>query len=177
MEDPSTGGTQTDVWPTSTNINQDFLDSRGITIQDDTSNDDEVRISRDGDDMTFLDKNNTVKTLSDLVSGGGGLTADAHKILRQLIHFIDEGPAEGFTSDAYKEVTGLRFPTSIVWWESSSKSKKIVEQNITWTGVLPTTVEWKVYDTDGSTVLATVTDTITYTGRFEQSRTRSIVVT
>jgi hypothetical protein len=70
IESPDTGGTQTDDFPTSTNKNQDFLDCRGVTIQDDSSDDDLVRVSRDGDDLTFLDKNNTEKTLTALVSGG-----------------------------------------------------------------------------------------------------------
>jgi hypothetical protein len=111
-------------------------------------------------------------------TGGSGLTEAQHKILRQLIHFIGEGPAEGFTSGAYKETlpSGNPFPTSAIWWESSSKLKKIVERSITWTGANPTTDEWKVYDTDGSTVLATVTDAISYSGPFETVRTRTIVV-
>jgi len=107
-------------------------------------------------------------------TGGTGLTEAAHKVLRQLIHFIDDGPAEGFASGAYREVAGTVFPTAIVWWESSSKLKKIVERLITWTGVNPTTDQWKVYATDGSTVLATVTDAISYSGIFETSRTRTI---
>lgn len=174
FESPDSGGTQTDDFPTSVDKNEDFVDCRGVTIQHDTSDDDDVRISRDGDDMTFLDKNNTVKTLTELAAAGSGITAAQHKILRQLIHFIDNGPAEGFTSGAYKELTGTVFPTAIVWWESSSKLKKIVEKLITWTGVNPTTEAWKVYDTDGTTVLATVTDTISYSGIFETSRTRVI---
>lgn len=174
FENPGTGGTQTDEFPTGLNNNQDYVDARGLTVQDDSSADDLVRVSRDGDDMTFLDKNNTVKTLTDLVSGTGGLTEEGHKVLRQLIHFIDNGPAEGFTTGAYREMTGTVFPTAVIWWESSSKLKKIVEKTITWTGVNPTTIEWEVYDTDGSTVLATVTDTITYSGVFETSRTRAI---
>jgi hypothetical protein len=36
--------------------------------------------------------------------------------------------------------------------------------------------QWKVYDVDGSTVLATVTDSISYSGVFETSRTRTITV-
>jgi hypothetical protein len=47
---------------------------------------------------------------------------------------------------------------------------------VTYTGAFPTTEEWKMYDTDGSTVLATVTDTISYSGPFETSRTRAIVL-
>lgn len=109
-------------------------------------------------------------------TGGSGLSEAQHKVLRQLIHFIDEGPAEGFTSGAYKETLPSAdiFPTSVIWWESSSKLKKIVEKTITWTGVNATTIVWKVYDTDGSTVLATVTDAISYSGIFETTRTRTI---
>jgi len=107
---------------------------------------------------------------------GGGLSAEQHKTLRQLIHFIEEGPAEGFTSGAYREQlpSGSIFPTSVTWWESSSKLKKIVERLITWTGVNPTTDQWKIYDTDGTTVLWIVTDTISYSGVVETTRTRVI---
>lgn len=107
---------------------------------------------------------------------GSGLSAGAHGALRQLIHFIDEGPAEGFVTNAYLEITGTLFPSAIIWWESSAKLKKIASKEVTWTGPFPATVTWKIYDTDGSTVLATVTDTLTYSGPFETSRTRAIVV-
>jgi hypothetical protein len=103
---------------------------------------------------------------------GGGLSAADHRTLLQLIHFIDEGPAEGFTTGATKTVTGSVFPTQVLWRRADAT--KLVEQNITWTGVLATTVEWKMYDTDGTTVLATVTDSVSYSGPFETGRTRSI---
>ena len=110
-------------------------------------------------------------------SGGGGITEDQHKTLRQLIHFIDEGPAEGFASGAFKETAPMGpFPTSIIWWESAAKLKKIVERSVTWTGAFPTTDVWKVYAADGSTVLATVSDAISYSGAFETTRTRTITV-
>lgn len=175
IESPDSGGTQTDDFPTSVNKNEDFLDCRGVTVQDDSSDDDLVRISRDGDDLTFLDKNNAVKTLSQLLAGGG-ITADQHKTLRQLIHFIDDGPAEGFDSGAYREIlpAGNPFPTSVTWYVDDTKAEKIVEKTISYTGAFPTTITWKVYDTDGSSVLATVTDTITYSGPFEVSRERAI---
>jgi len=131
----------------------------------------QVRVNAAGTDLVaFID--GEVKSLT--AGAGGGITEAQHKVLRQLIHFIDDGPAEGFTSGAYREVTGTVFPTSIIWWESSSKLKKIVERTCTWTGVNLTTDKWEIYDTDGSTVLATVTDTISYTGVFETSRTRTI---
>lgn len=111
-------------------------------------------------------------------AAGGGITAEEHKRLRHLIHFIDEGPAGGFASGAYKEILPAAdpFPTQIIWWESSLKLQKIVEKNITRNAnKTPATIQWKMYDEDGSTVLITVTDTISYSGIFEISRTRSIV--
>ena len=67
------------------------------------------------------------------------------------------------------------FPTSYIWWESASKAQKIVELTLTRNAnQTPATEEWKMYDTDGTTVLATVTDTIAYSGIFETSRTRAI---
>jgi hypothetical protein len=107
---------------------------------------------------------------------GSGLSEAQHRTLRQLIHFISDGPAEGFATGAYKETlpAASPFPTSVTWWESSSKLKKIVERLVTWTGANPTTDQWKIYDTDGTTVLWIVTDTISYSGIFETSRTRAI---
>ena len=108
---------------------------------------------------------------------GSGITVTQHEILRQLIHFVDDGPANGFPSGSYKETLPAAnpFPTSEIWWESSAKLKKIVELIVTRNAnKTPATEVWEMYDTDGSTVLATVTDTISYSGIFETSRTRAI---
>lgn len=105
-------------------------------------------------------------------STNSGISANDHRTLLQLIHFIDEGPAEGFTTGATKTVTGTTFPTQVLWRRADAT--KLVQQDITWTGVLPTTVVWRMYAADGTTVLATVTDTITYSGVYETGRTRSI---
>lgn len=106
----------------------------------------------------------------------GGISAAQHKALRDLIHFIDDGPADGFASGAYKETTysGI-LPTTQIWYEDSGKTQKIVELTVTYTGILPTTEVWKMYDADGITLLLTVTDAITYTGVFETTRTRTWV--
>ena len=177
-ESPSQGGTQEDTVPTELNVNEDGLDARSFFLQNDSSADSDVEISRDAsDNMTFKDGVvSGTKTLTELLTGSGGLTENSHRILRQLIHFIDDGPAEGFTSGAYRETTGTVFPTSIIWYTDSGKTDKIVEKNITWVGVNPTTIEWKIYDDDGSTLLATVSDAITYSGIYETSRTRTITV-
>lgn len=116
------------------------------------------------------------EALSDLDGAVSGVTAEQHKSLRQLIHFIDEGPAEGFTSGAYREQlpSGDIFPTSITWYTDSGKTDKIVERLVTWSGATVTQDKWKIYDTDGSTVLWTVSDAISYSGIVETVRTRTI---
>jgi hypothetical protein len=108
--------------------------------------------------------------------GGSGITANEHATLRQLIHFIDEGPGDGFLSGAYKIVTGQPFPTSIVWYLSLSMTQKLVEKLITYNpNKTPAVITWHMYATDGVTIVHTVTDTITYvSGAFEASRTRAI---
>jgi hypothetical protein len=176
-ESAALGGDAADEapWDAPIEPQEDAIEAAGVYLQDATNRDEAVIVTRAGDDMTFKDVSNpTPSTLSDLIAGAGGLTAAAHRTLRQLIHFIDDGPAEGFTTGAYKETTGTVFPSSIIWWESSGKTKKIVERLLTWTGVNLTTDQWKMYDTDGSTVLATVTDAISYSGVFETNRTRTI---
>ena len=102
-----------------------------------------------------------------------------HDALRSLIHFIEDGPAAQFASGAYCETlpVGNSFPTSCIWWTSSGKTAKIVEEDVTWnTNKTINTDVWKMYAADGSTVLVTVTDTYDYTsGNFlTPKRTRTI---
>ena len=58
LESPDTGGSQTDLFPTSVNKNEDLLDCRGVSVQDAVSDDDSVRIHRSpAGDMLFRDQN------------------------------------------------------------------------------------------------------------------------
>ena len=58
LEDPETGGVETDFGPTSTDPSEDYIDAHGLTIQSTTSDDEDVWIGRDDatDDMVFTDK-------------------------------------------------------------------------------------------------------------------------
>lgn len=128
------------------------------------------------DQKAFLASHGVTKGLE--VEGAGGSYPEAqHKVLRHLVHLAEGGgPFDGFSSGAYREtvtVPDSPLVASITWYTSAAKTAKILEKNITYTGVNPTTIEYKVYDTDGSTVLATSTDTITYTNGFETSRVRT----
>ena len=107
---------------------------------------------------------------------GGGISPTQHKSLRDLIHFIDDGPADGFASGSFKQTfySGALIASEI-WWESAALIRRIVDLDITYTGSLPTTEVWRMYDADGVTVLVTLTDVVTYSGALEQTRTRTWV--
>jgi hypothetical protein len=67
LEGTDTGGTETDAFPTAMDRNEDYADVRGVAIQNDTSNDSDVIVSRDSsNNLTFKDANTTVKTLANL---------------------------------------------------------------------------------------------------------------
>lgn len=109
--------------------------------------------------------------------GDGYCTSDAPMAVCQLIHFIDEGPAQGYSSGAFKEILPEEsvFPTNVIWWTSVAKTNKIVEKNTVWNSDSnPTSIQWKMYGDDGLTVIANITDTITYAGPFEINRVRTI---
>ena len=143
---------------------------RGVSVKEEVPEHGELLVYSD-----VLGQYELVHSSSLSVSGSGtSVDWDDHKPLRHLIHFIDSGPAEGFVTGAYMEITGTVFPTDVVWYTDSGKTEKIVERLITWTGVNVTTDKWKMYDSDGSTVLWTISDTISYSGIFETNRTRSI---
>lgn len=104
------------------------------------------------------------------------ISAYDHERLRQLIHFLDNGPGDGFAPNAYREILpyGNPFPTSVTWYTDSGKSQKIVEKLIALAGPFPTSITWNMYAQDGVTIVESLTDTITYSGPFEIYRVRTI---
>jgi hypothetical protein len=139
-----------------------------------------LRVGFDSTGLVNTTADNVQDALVDIDTAvTGNITPEEHAALRQLIHLADGtgGPWEEFVSGAFREILPIAnpFPATITWYESSSKIKKIVKKTITRNpNKTPSIIEWKVYDTNGSTVLATVTDIITYTGIFETDRTRII---
>jgi hypothetical protein len=69
-ESPGTGGSELDQFQTALNPNQDFVDARGSTFQNDSSDDETVKVTRETDDLTLTDPNAGTKTLSDLAASG-----------------------------------------------------------------------------------------------------------
>jgi|ERR1700722_2813117 len=58
---------------------------------------------------------------------------------------------------------GSIFPTSEIWYTDNTETLKIVEKDITWSGVVPTNIVYKFYATDGITITQKIKDVITYT--------------
>lgn len=110
-------------------------------------------------------------------TGSSGLTPEQHEILRQLIHFLDEGPGHGFANPVYKVVTGGLFPTRIDWFVDAGLTLRVFSKLINRTGpsgslVKPNPITYIVYQSDGTTPAQTATDTVTYSGIAEVGRTR-----
>jgi len=117
----------------------------------------------------------------DILVTSSALASREHKRLRDLIHYIDQGPADGFDSGAFKEIlpAGSTFPTSVIWYTDSGKTKKIVEKLIERssggaTNTKPTPITWIMYAENGVDVVAKVIDSITYSGVFEHQVERKI---
>lgn len=106
---------------------------------------------------------------------GLGIDAPTHEALRQLIHLADGGgPFETF-SGSVCDTGPIPFPTASIWYTDSTRTKKIVEQNVVYNpNKTFSQVQWKVYAVDGVSVIATSIDAITYSSIFETSRTRTI---
>ena len=109
--------------------------------------------------------------------GGGGITEAQHKILLDLIHFIDNGPGDGFASGAVRTTSPTGpFPTNIVWFLDGTLTTKLVEKIIVYTvDKVPATITWNMYDRAGLVIIHTVMDTFIYTNNiFESERIRTI---
>lgn len=76
----------------------------------------------------------------------------------------------------YKVVTGTLSPSAVTWFSDASQTKKVCSVTYGYGAanpLIPTSVVYTVFATDGLTAYKQATDTITYSsGVFEASRTR-----
>lgn len=180
----SLGGGEGSDWAYSVPLNavQDAPEFPAVFFVDVGRRNRAIAIWPDGSNLRFRDITNPGTdgkgyTLTEVLAGIGGLTETGHKVLRQLIHWIPDGPGDGFSTSPYKEIVWSgAFKDSEIWWESSDKLKKLFEHTMTWTGVNKTGEIWTLYKTDGSSPHARATDAITYSGVFPQTRTRTFTV-
>jgi hypothetical protein len=162
---------------TTFSVNEPIADSTGGNVD---------FLYQAGSTLVGVDPSNMRDVTSDTAQGAIyqldqiKISAPEHEILDQLIHFIDlGGPGHGFSPAPYKETTpfGSIFPTSVVWWYSSAKTKKIFEELITWGGVVPSSIIYNMFGPDGTTIVQSATDTFTYVNTiFEATSTRTITI-
>lgn len=108
---------------------------------------------------------------------GGMVTTSSHKALTDLIHYIDGGPVYGPGPYYYVQTPlGSLSPTTGAWYTNVASNKKVVEQNIVWNGAYMSQSIWKVYASDGVTVVGQITDNFTYISGSLAYTTRSINV-
>ena len=83
IEDPSTGGTQTDdEGYRPADPNQDYPSLRGVILQNDTTNDNSVVVSRDtSNNMIFTDPIAGPCTLTQLLAGGSGVSFSPNSLI------------------------------------------------------------------------------------------------
>lgn len=109
--------------------------------------------------------------------GPAGPQGPAGTSVSGLILYIDEGP---ILNGAFKEITGSPWPTNVTWYTDATKTKKVVEKQITRSAEqAPTQIVWIFYQPDGVTPALgqTASDAITNTGVpavFESTRTRTV---
>jgi hypothetical protein len=103
-------------------------------------------------------------------------TVDKSKIDGLAVLSSDGGPFEGYAAGFLEILPAADpFPTSWNWWTSAGKTLRIVDLVITRNANNTPAVEtWRAFASNGITVVTTAVDTVTYSGIFEMSRTRTI---
>lgn len=170
QESSATGGTPADdveFAQEPADVNQDALEARGYYVQNDTSRDTSVFISRDAsNNMTFKDGVVAgTKTLTDLLAAGSGITEPQHENLDSLTHWLVE--------TSWDEVlyTGSKVQ-NVTTWDSPSKVTKIRETQVTYTGNKVTQAIDIQYDASG-VELYRIQENFTYTGNKITAITRT----
>ena len=101
----------------------------------------------------------------------------AHSLIRELTHLDDaDGPrGDQWPSGLVKDTdTASSFPSGSIWWTDSGRTMKVAEVSVTRNASqLPIVIQWKAYASDGVSVAESYTDTITYQGVIEKTRTRT----
>jgi hypothetical protein len=158
IEGTDSGGEETDLFPTAMDRNEDYVDARGVTLQNLTSNDDAVRVERSaaGGDLQFLDVANPTPTTLSQLKATSGITEEEHRNLDQLVHNLAENYFEEYTYDGNR-VTG------VITWASVAKLQKIREEQYTYDGSKVSEVVTIQYNAAG-TEFERVTETYLYSG-------------
>jgi hypothetical protein len=139
------------------NPNSDAADLRGTFYQNDSSDDEGVLVSRDAsDNLTFTDPLAGTKTLSQLAAASSGVPY--YEFLLDNEPIVETGANDCVYTPTYSGI----FVTKEEWKRNDTTLIKSIDY--TYTGINVTTEVRKVFAANGTTILAQVTWTHSYTG-------------
>jgi hypothetical protein len=145
LEDPGEGGTELDQFPTEVDHHEDYVDARGLSVQNLLSDDDIVRIDRDAsNNLVFRDPIAGVQRLIDLLNGG----STNYDVL-----LVCEPSADDTTYEITR-TAGKVTRESWTWTDTNVLLKTIA---YTRAGGWLTSEVRKIYGPDGITVVAQLT--------------------
>lgn len=167
------GGTQLDLGPTEINPLQDAAIVAGVYVCGPSvaAADKAVLLDRTANSLRLTD-GTTSHVLGELVTSTTGQVG-SHNALLDIIHFLADGPGDGWASGAVGVDTysgPLR--TGTTWYADDTLAKKIVAMAWTYAGPLVATQKTTLYAADGISVTRTVTDTFSYNGPLRAQRSR-----
>lgn len=118
--------------------------------------------------------------ISGSVRFSGDINPAGFADLPLLLFLVSDGPFEAYNSGMFHEIQYQNkvFPKTRTWYTDSTKSKKIIEQNIDYNqNKTPNQITWKIYEKNGTTVKRTAIDIISYVSGtvFESTRQRFII--
>jgi len=157
IESIASGGDENDEYPSSLNPEEDHVECAGLVLDAPGLIDESTVLDRNGNDMRFKDTNNPVPvTLSTIVAGATGVTYNEF--------LLDNEPtAETGASDcAYTITRAAGQVTKEEWKRNDTTLIKSIDYSYI-TGKLSSEVR-KVFAANGSTIVAQVTWSYTYTG-------------
>lgn len=179
IETVSEGGSSEDVYGgvSEVSVGQDYLDAAGVTLQklgaNAATSDTACRLERiASSDMQFTDPNAGTVQLQTLLTSLTGL-AGSHNAIKDPIHFLHDGPGDGWPSGAFcqKTYTGMLLRQS-TWYTTSAMTVPIVSRAYTYNGLLVATETLTLYSASGAAV-RTVVDTYSYSGIYRISCART----
>ena len=170
-------GGPADMQATETNPHTDGLDAASFFLQASTTADSTCYLDRDPADggMRVTDAIEGTRRIPDLVSRTLSASA-SHQALIDIMHFLDDGPGDGWASGAYRVRQGVApNPGGWIWYTSSAMTKRIISVTYTYPvgSILPSSKQWLLYASDGATVARTLTDAMTWSGALLTNTTRT----
>jgi hypothetical protein len=156
---------QTEGYEEGSNRNADAPDVRGVYIQNDSSNDTTVVVTRDAsNNLAFTDAITGTKTLAQLAAASSGVSY--FDFLLNQSPLLDTGAGNDAT---YTPTYTSGRITAEAWKRVDNTTIKTIVY--TYTGTKVSTEVRKVFALDGTTIVAQITWTYVYTGAALSSAT------